>query len=282
VKFLVKLMNIYEIRTFITEKQMESRKSDIRVEFLGSGTSQGVPVIACECPVCQSEDKKDKRLRSSVFIQYQGKNIIIDAGPDFRYQVLRAGIKRLDAILLTHGHKDHIGGLDDLRAFNYVQKNSADIYGNKETLKIIKNEFYYAFKQNKYPGVPEFILHLIKKERFIIDGNIEIQCINEKHSALNVLGFRIRDFAYITDANYISDKEILKLKGVKTLVINSLRKEKHHSHFNLEESLQLIKQTAVEKAYLTHISHLMGKHQEVEKQLPKNVHLAYDGLIIST
>ncbi len=275
-------MNIYEIRTFITEKQMETHKHDIRVEFLGSGTSQGVPVIACECPVCQSDDKKDKRLRSSVFIQYQGKNIIIDAGPDFRYQVLRAGIKRLDAILLTHGHKDHIGGLDDLRAFNYVQKNSADIYGNKETLEIIKNEFYYAFKQKKYPGVPELTLHLISNERFYIENDIEIQCINAKHSALNVLGFRIKDFAYITDANYISAEEILKLKGVKTLVINALRKEKHHSHFNLEESLQIIQQTAVEKAYLTHISHLMGKHQEVEKQLPKNVHLAYDGLIIST
>lgn len=252
----------------------------MKVTFLGTGTSQGVPVIACNCETCSSRDKKDKRLRCSVLIEINGTSIIIDAGPDFRQQLLREKVNDLDAILLTHEHRDHISGLDDIRSFNYLKKKAMDIYAEQRVQEGIKANYSYVFSKTKYPGIPEMNLKLLENKKFKIKS-IPIIPIRAMHLRMPVFGFRILDFTYITDANFISEEEKEKMKGSEVLVINALRKKKHISHFNLEEALQLIDELKPGKAYLTHISHLMGKHTEVSQELPENVFLAYDGLKLS-
>ncbi len=251
----------------------------MKITFLGTGTSQGVPVIACECDVCISNNIKDKRLRSSVMIETEGNTFVIDAGPDFRTQMLRAKVKHLDAVILTHAHKDHIAGLDDVRAFNYIQKKAIDVYSRKDVQTAIKNEFSYAFAVYKYPGVPEINLQTVENKIFEIN-NVKIIPIEVKHLELTIYGYRIGNFTYITDCNYISDKEFEKIKGSEIVVINALRKKKHVSHFTLDEAIDVIRKIQPKKAYLTHISHMMGLHEEVEKELPPNIHLAYDELTI--
>ncbi len=250
----------------------------LKITFLGTGTSQGVPVIACSCRICTSKNKKDNRLRTSVLIESDELKLIVDSGPDFRYQVLRAGLQKLDAILYTHEHRDHIAGLDDVRSFNYLQKKPMPIYGNASVIDQIKREFHYAF-ENKYPGIPQLEIHEITNEKFRIDG-LSITPIEVIHHKLPVFGFRIMDFTYITDANSIPTKEMDKIHGTKTLVINALQKDDHLSHFTLMEALKVIEIIKPKMAYLTHISHNMGLHEEVSKELPPNVFLAYDGLSI--
>ena len=247
-----------------------------KVTFLGTGTSQGVPVIACKCKVCRSLNPKDKRLRTSVLLQLDHLNIIVDSGPDFRYQVLRSGIQKLDAILFTHEHRDHIAGLDDVRSFNFLQKRAMPIYGNDKVLEHIRREFHYVF-ESKYPGIPQLEIHQINSNPFKIE-NVLITPISVLHHKLPVFGFRIKDFTYITDANTIPDKEFNKILGTKILVLNALQKDNHISHFTLDEALNVIDIIQPEKAYLTHISHNMGLHDNVSKELPSNVKLAYDGL----
>lgn len=251
----------------------------MKITFLGTGTSQGVPVIACNCEVCQSADPKDKRLRSSVLIETQGKTFVIDTGPDFRQQMLRQQVQQLDAVLFTHEHKDHIAGLDDVRAFNYRQQKPMPVYGNKQVLEALKREFAYAFAKKKYPGVPAIILHQIKKGNIWVEG-IEFTAIETLHYKLPILCYRIQDFVYITDTNYISATEKEKLKNAKVLVVNALRQSEHVSHYNLKQALELIDELKPEKAYLTHVSHLMGKTADVSKQLPDNVEFAFDGLSV--
>lgn len=251
----------------------------MKITFLGTGTSQGVPVIACDCNVCTSKDPKDNRLRTSVLIEYNGKHIVIDSGPDFRYQMLRAGVKHLDAILLTHEHKDHIAGLDDVRAFNFKQQKDMEVYAQKRVLDSLKREFHYAFSDFKYPGIPLINLHEISNSPFTVAG-IQITPIEVMHYKLPILGFRVGDFTYITDAKTVSEKENEKIKGSKILVINALQKEEHISHFNLEEAISFAVEIGAEKTYLTHISHRLGRHEDISKELPKGIELAYDGLVL--
>ena len=247
------------------------------VTFLGTGTSQGVPVIGCECEVCRSVDFRDKRLRVSIHLQLGATSLIVDSGPDFRQQVLRERIRKLDALLFTHEHKDHTSGMDDIRAYNFMQHTDMPIYGEERVLKQIQQEFAYIFSGHNYPGIPRVTLFPITEEPFSIDG-IPITPIRVMHYKLPVLGFRIRNFTYITDANFISDKEKEKIAGSEVIVLNALRKEPHISHFSLSEAVALFQELKPKKAYLTHISHLMGLHREVEAELPDFVRLAYDGL----
>ncbi len=251
----------------------------MKVTFLGTGTSQGVPVIACSCAVCQSNDSRDKRLRTSIHIQHSNSSFVIDSGPDFRQQMLRAKIKNLTALIFTHEHKDHVAGMDDIRAFNYVLQKKIDIYATLRVQEALVREFPYVFHDFKYPGVPEVNMITIDEHPFIIEG-LEFIPIEVLHYKLPVNAYRFGDFTYITDANFISEKEKEKIKGSRILVINALRREKHVSHFNLQEALELIKELQPEKAYLTHISHQLGKHSDVEQELPPNVFLAYDGFEI--
>jgi phosphoribosyl 1,2-cyclic phosphate phosphodiesterase len=254
--------------------------TQIQARFLGTGTSQGIPMIACTCEVCRSTDPCDQRLRVSMHIETEGKSFIIDTGPDFRQQILRAGIQHVDAVLYTHEHKDHTAGMDDIRGFNYAQKSSIPLYAQAPVIEQLKREFAYAFAEDKYPGVPEIEVHEIENQPFTIAG-VTITPILVKHYYLDVLGFRFGDFTYITDANFISDEELEKVKGSKVLVINALRKTTHISHFTLDEALEVIDKIKPEKAYITHISHMMGLHAAVEKELPAHVHLAYDGLTLA-
>ena len=251
----------------------------IKITVLGTGTSQGIPVVACECNVCRSEDNKDKRLRTSVLVQTRDNVIVIDAGPDFRQQMLREQVHRLDAILITHNHKDHIGGIDDVRAFNWIQKKAMDIYGTESSLDVIRKDFSYAFGEDKYPGVPQINLHTISNAPFFIQ-NDTITPIEAFHGKMPVLGFRIGDFSYLTDASFIKPEEFDKLRGSKVVILNALRKEKHHSHFNLQQATELLQELAPEKGYITHISHQMGLHREINESLPGNIRLGYDGLRI--
>ena len=251
----------------------------MQITFLGTGTSQGIPIIACPCNVCQSADSKDKRLRTSVLIEINGKTFVIDTGPDFRQQMLRANVKNMDAVVFTHEHKDHTAGFDDIRAFNFVNKKKMEVYASANVQDAIKKEFAYIFSDFKYPGIPEINLHLLENKPFSIEG-IEIIPIKVMHYKLPVFGFRIGDFSYITDANYISDKEKEKIKNSKILVLNALRKEPHISHFTLDQAIELVNELKPEKAYFTHISHQLGLHADVEKELPENILLAYDGLKI--
>ena len=251
----------------------------MKVTFLGTGTSQGVPVIACPCDVCTSNDTRDKRLRSSIMVQDEDTLIVIDSGPDFRQQLLREKVTRLDGLLFTHEHKDHIAGMDDIRAFNYIGQKPVDIYATQQVQAAIQREFHYAFDAIKYPGVPELNLHTIYNKKFKI-GTIELLPILVKHFMMDVFGFRIQDFTYITDAKTIAEDEMEKIKGTRILVLNALRRQAHVSHFTLAEALNIIKIIKPEKAYLTHISHQLGRHSTVNLELPEGVECAYDGLEI--
>ncbi len=251
----------------------------IKITFLGTGTSSGVPMIGCECEVCSSTNIKDKRLRSSIMVETPHTTIIVDTSPDFRYQVLRLGVKKVDAILFTHPHKDHIAGLDDVRAFNFLTKKPMEIYCNYLTEEALRRDFYYAFSDTKYPGVPEINLHTITDQPFTVN-DLLIQPILVWHLKMPVLGFRFGPFTYITDANHIEEEEKEKIKGSKVMVLNALRKKKHISHYNLEEAIQLVQELQVPEAYFTHISHQLGLHNEIEHALPEGIHLGYDGLTL--
>lgn len=251
----------------------------MKVTFLGTGTSQGVPVIACSCAVCTSLDYRDKRLRTSIHVAINGLSLVIDTGPDFRQQMLREKIKKLDAVLFTHSHKDHIAGLDDVRAYNFLQNMDMPVYGNRETLAQLRTEFYYAFEKNKYPGIPQLQLHEINTTPFDVRG-VEVIPLPVRHLHLPVLGFKINNFSYITDANHIPDETYQLLKGTEVLVLNALQKDKHVSHFNLSEALDVAQKIGAARTFFIHISHKLGHHQDVEKELPQSVALAYDGLVI--
>ena len=239
----------------------------------------GVPVIACQCNVCQSADSHDKHLRTSALIQTDaGENILIDIGPDFREQMLREKVMHLDGILITHAHRDHVGGLDDIRSFNYVQHRDMDLYCNHEARVAIERDYHYIFTYHQFPGLPEARIHELSGDESFPLGSVEVMPIKAMHKDLPVLGYRIGKLGYVTDANHIEPSEIEKLKGVEVLVINALRKTKHFSHFCLPEALEIINSVAPKQAYLTHLSHEMGLYAEVSKELPPNVHLAYDGL----
>ncbi len=251
------------------------------ITFLGTGTSQGVPVIACGCAVCLSCDPRDKRLRSSVKVEHEGRVIVVDTGPDFRQQMLRSQTHRLDAVLYTHEHKDHVAGMDDVRPFNFIAGQHVHLYATERVENTLRREFHYAFGDDKYPGAPEITVHLISNKPFPAAG-LEIIPIAAMHGNLPVTGFRMNGFTYLTDANHIESKELDKMKGSEILVINALRKEKHYSHFNLEEALDIIREVKPDKAFLTHLSHRFGTHDEISRILPENVFAAYDGLVIQT
>lgn len=257
----------------------------MKLTFLGTGTSQGVPVIGCRCAVCTSDDRRDRRLRTSAMVETRGVRLIIDAGPDFRYQMLRTGVRHIDGILLTHEHKDHIGGLDDVRAFNFVDYpptiHRVDIYAAPRTLACVRKDFDYAFEQDKYRGVPEIELHEIDVARPFTVCGVEIIPVSGHHSErFTVTGYRIGSLAYLTDFKTIEDAEVEKLAGVDTLVVNALRFKEHPSHFNVAEALALIRRVAPRVAYLTHMSHEIGRYAETEPTLPAGVHLAWDGLCV--
>jgi phosphoribosyl 1,2-cyclic phosphate phosphodiesterase len=236
-------------------------------------------MIGCHCPVCTSPDKKDKRLRSSILVESEKISIVIDTTPDFRYQMLRASVKKLDAVLFTHPHKDHLAGLDDVRAFNFFQQKPMEVYANSLTEEAIKREFAYAFSDKKYPGIPNLSLNTIDENPFQI-GDIPVQPIRVWHLKMPVLGFRFGKFTYITDANRIEDEEKEKIRGSEVMVLNALRKEKHISHYTLDEAVAQVQELAVPNAYFVHMSHQLGRHAEVNAALPQGIELAWDGLEI--
>lgn len=250
-----------------------------RLTFLGTGTSQGVPMIGCSCDVCRSTDPRDSRLRSSVLVEHEGVRILIDAGPDFRYQMLREGITGVDAILLTHNHKDHTGGLDDIRAFNYLEKKATQIYCEKYVEESLRMEYSYAFAEKKYPGAPEWEVHTIDDKPFSING-IEIIPIRGMHYKLPVLGYRFGSIAYCTDMNHIPEEEFAKLQDLEHFVVNTVRKGRHISHFSLEQAIEVAGRVGARHTWLTHLSHQLPRHEELIQELPEGILPAYDGLTI--
>ena len=252
---------------------------NMKLTFLGTGTSIGVPVVACNCPVCKSSNPRDKRFRTSAMVSIGQQNIVIDCGPDFRFQMLKQQVEDIDAVVFTHEHRDHIAGLDDVRAFNYVLNKNIPIYGTHRVMEALKTEFPYIFTETRFFGAPQVTIHEIGNEEFSI-GNTKILPISVMHNKLPVFGYRLRDLTYITDASFIPDEEKHKIFKSKVLVLNALRNSKHVSHFSLGEALQLIEELKPERAFITHISHFLGLHDEVEKKLPDHVRLAYDNLII--
>ncbi|HQQ94799.1 MAG TPA: MBL fold metallo-hydrolase [Bacteroidia bacterium] len=249
----------------------------MKVTFLGTGTSQGVPLIGCHCEVCRSTDKRDNRLRSSILVETEQTRLVIDTGPDFRQQMLREGINKLDAVVFTHEHKDHIAGMDEVRAFNYIQKKHMPVYATQRVQKALQREFAYVFSEEKYPGIPEITLIDFEDQPFYV-GDIGLDPITVMHYRLPVKGFRIQDFAYITDANFIAEQEKDRLRNLNVLVLNALRKEPHVSHFTLEEAIAMVNELRPRKAYFTHISHQMGLHTQLNADLPAHIEIASDGL----
>ncbi|MDP2039918.1 MAG: MBL fold metallo-hydrolase [Algoriphagus sp.] len=249
----------------------------MKVTFLGTGTSQGVPVIGCDCQVCKSLDFRDKRFRTSIHLEANGVSVVVDTGPDFRMQMLRAGVKRLDAVIYTHEHKDHTAGLDDIRPFNFSQKMDIPIFGQKQVLDQIRREFSYIFSDKKYPGVPQVQAIEITENPFRVDG-LPVIPIPVLHYKLPVLGFRFGDFSYITDANFIPDESLKLLEGTEILVLNALQKESHISHFTLDEAVHMARKIGAKQTYFTHIAHRLGLHEQVDRELPAGIALAYDGL----
>ena len=282
-----------------------------KLTFLGTGTSQGVPIIGCDCPVCKSADPRDKRLRASALVRWRGLTILIDCGPDFRTQMLRAGVNHLDAVLLTHNHKDHTGGVDDLRSFNFIEAKPVNIYCEEYVMKALRQEYSYAFAEKKYPGSPEWNIHLIDSSKpFKVHSNAEdddlkwvsgsgyyrtpvtlcdplppvevipIQGWHHKEKVLSVLGFRFGNIAYITDMNQVEESEFEKLRGLDAVTVNCVKRTKHFSHFSLDEALEFFERVDAKESYITHISNLLPAYADFEKELPPHVHLAYDGLTI--
>jgi len=247
----------------------------MKITFLGTGTSGGVPMIGCKCNVCKSANPKDNRLRTSVLVEDAGHTFVVDSGPDFRQQMLRNDVQNIDAILFTHEHKDHIAGLDDIRPYNYIHKKAIDVYAESRVINALKREFAYIFSMYKYPGIPKIVLHEIQNREFTILGH-KIIPIRALHMDLPVFGFRFGDFTYMTDANFIADEDLELMKGTKILVINALRNESHPSHFSLNEAIEISYRANPEKTYFTHMSHQIGLHDDVNIKLPANMFLAYD------
>lgn len=252
-------------------------KVKLHITFLGTGTSSGVPMIGCHCAVCKSEAPKDKRLRSSILVRSANTTLVVDTTPDFRTQMLRVHNDQLDAVLFTHSHKDHVAGLDDVRAYNYFQRKPMQVFATEQTQAQLRREFYYAFENNGYSGLPQLDIHAIDSQPFLVN-DIGVIPIKVWHHKMEVLGFRFDKFTYVTDANKIDADQKELIKGSEVMVINGLRKEKHISHFSLSEAVELIEELEVPRAYITHISHQLGLHEEVEKELPPHIRLAYDGL----
>lgn len=251
----------------------------MKITFLGTGTSQGVPVITCTCDVCRSLDFRDKRLRTSVHLQVGEVSLVIDTGPDFRQQMLREQVSHLDAVLFTHEHKDHTAGLDDVRAFNFRQGADIPLYARRQVIDQLRKEYSYAFAENKYPGVPRITTHEISGNEFDLQG-VQITPLEVLHYKLPVYGFRVGDFTYITDASVIPPEAMEQIKGSRVLVLNALQKQDHISHFTLSEAISVAKEVGAETTYFTHLSHRMGRHADIERELPENILLAFDGLTL--
>lgn len=253
--------------------------SKTQLTFLGTGTSQGVPMIGCGCEVCKSTDPRDKRLRASVLVKHEGLRILVDAGPDFRYQMLRAGVSSLDAILLTHNHKDHTGGLDDIRAFNYLEKKATQIYCEKYVEESLRKEYSYAFEEIRYPGAPEWDVHIIDDKPFTVNG-VEIIPIRGRHFKLPVLGYRFGNIAYCTDMNHIPDEEYEKLHNLDHFIINCVRRGRHISHYSLEQAIEVAQKVGAKHSWLTHLSHQLPCYEDLKKELPEGILPAFDGLVL--
>ncbi len=253
--------------------------SKTQLTFLGTGTSQGVPMIGCGCEVCKSTDPRDKRLRASVLVEHEGLRILVDAGPDFRYQMLRAGVSSLDAILLTHNHKDHTGGLDDIRAFNYLEKKATQIYCEKYVEESLRKEYSYAFEEIRYPGAPEWDVHIIDDKPFTVNG-VEIIPIRGRHFKLPVLGYRFGNIAYCTDMNHIPDEEYEKLQNLDHFIINCVRRGRHISHYSLEQAIEVAQKVGAKHSWLTHLSHQLPCYEDLKKELPEGILPAFDGLVL--